>query len=103
MVQRPRIALNLIAIRASVEVAIAPIINDPSGPEPIANVITPRVFPRISSVETSMTIVDCIVEKPPIPIPRMIRSGNEVIYHGDNENQRSANNASAEPPANTRP
>ena len=95
--------MNLIAKRTSVDVAIAPIIKDPSGPEPMAKVMTPRVFPRISSVETSITIVDCIVEKPPIPIPRIIRSGNEVIYHGDNENQKRANKANAEPPANTLP
>ena len=63
----------------------------------MARVTTPRAFPLISSVDTSMVIDACIVENAAKPRPMTTRVGRESEYHVDTENTRRATNEKPDP------
>jgi hypothetical protein len=85
------------ALGAPIHSEIAPIIKDPIGPAPIAMVTTPRTLPLSSALETSKTIVDCMVPNPEVPIPKNNNTRSDRKYQLELEKRNSATRDNKEP------
>ena len=78
-VANPIMEFTPIAVGALVMSAMAPITSDPKGLAPIPRVTIPNALPLISSRETNIAIVPCIVPKHAAPNPKMNRMNNDAL------------------------